>query len=390
MKTSKRKKKKNKSNILTVLILIICCAGVGFFLGLTGVLNSPKDMDFKEFIIILFIRTIIFLLSYYMQIIIHEGGHLVTGLMTGYRFSSFRIGRIMLLKNHEGCSLRKFSLAGTGGQCLLVPPEKAADGSYHFWLYHLGGVLLNMISAALFFAVYAFKTRENFFLLFLAVSGVLCGVTNGIPVRISGIATDGYNVIHIGKEPFALEAMWRQLKINEAQTEGIRLKDLPKEWFTIPDESEKRNEIISTIAVFSENRAMDELDFSRAKTIINMLEQDDEYCVIGIYKNLLLCDKATIDMIEKGEKADISELNTHQLKAFRKSMAKYPAVLRTEYAIQILKEKNTAAAKKCRESFNRVAKTYPLSADISSESEILNYLDSCAKKRISIMSDRPI
>ena len=371
------KQKKKKSNTLATVILIVCGGVLGVLIGM-----QVKNETSEKSGLFAFLHLLLLAISFYLQIILHEGGHLIAGRMTGYRFSSFRIGSLMLLKTHEGYSFRKFSIAGTGGQCLLIPPNKKPDGTYPYKLYHLGGVLLNLITAGLFFAIYCFGSMGNVvrsFFLYLAVSGAAYAVMNGIPMRVSGVATDGYNVLHIGKEPFALDAMWLQLKINEAQTEGIRLKDLPEKWFILPENASKNNEIISAIAVFSENRAMDALDFGKAKEIISMLEDSENYSVIGIYRNLLLLDKITIDLMENGVDADISALNDPQVKVLRRSMAKYPAVIRTEYAVRLLKEKDPTAAKKYTDLLDAVGKTYPMKSDIESETEIMNHLASCIK-----------
>lgn len=379
----KMKRKDKDGTNPVALILIVCCLIAGFVIGSLDIFKVPENAGLTERMGYFLLQFLLLFLSFFLQIIIHEGGHLIAGLLTGYRFSSFRIGKLMLLKNHEGYSFKKFSLAGTGGQCLLIPPDRETGGLYPYKLYNLGGVLMNLITAVLSFTVFFFITEKNTvstFFLFLAITGVILALMNGVPMRTGGIATDGYNVIHIGQELFALDAMWLQLKFNEAQVEGVRLKNLPEEWFRIPDNADKNNEIISTISVFSENRAMDELDFRKAKEIIAMLENSEEYSIIGLYKNLLLFDKVTIDLIENGTNADISELEDRQIKAFRKTMRNYPAVIRTEYAIQLLKNRDFAAAEKYRHAFNAVASKYPWKSDIDSETDVMNYLDSCANK----------
>ncbi|MCQ2420051.1 MAG: M50 family metallopeptidase [Clostridia bacterium] len=380
------KRKKKIVGFLTGFILILVCMFAGYLIGSLDLFRFSEDVDLSSFVSSYLLQVFLLFLSFYLQIIIHEGGHLVAGLLTGYRFSSFRIGSVLLLKNHDGFSFKRFFLAGTGGQCLLIPPKKNANGSYPFKLYHLGGVIFNLITALLFFILYRFALHGlilRMFFLYLSVSGILCAIMNGAPMRVSGVASDGYNVIHIGKEPFALEAMWLQLKINEAQTEGVRLKDLPDDWFVIPDHAAKNNEIISAVAVFSENRAMDQLDFETAKALIFDLQNSDEFAVIGLYQNLLLFDQVTIDLLENGENADVSALNSRQIKAFRKSMAKYPAVIRTEYAIQLLKEKNPSAANKYRKLFDSVAQKYPMKSDIDSEMEILACIDAASDQKFN-------
>lgn len=44
------------------------------------------------------------ILAVFVQIILHEGGHLIFGLATGYRFVSFRVGSLTLIK--EGGKFR--------------------------------------------------------------------------------------------------------------------------------------------------------------------------------------------------------------------------------------------------------------------------------------------
>ena len=90
----------------------------------------------------------LFLVMYvaiFMQLMIHEAGHLVFGLLSGYKFSSFRIFSFMWIKEGEKIKLRRLSIAGTGGQCLMSPPDMV-DGRIPLVLYNLGGSLMNMIA----------------------------------------------------------------------------------------------------------------------------------------------------------------------------------------------------------------------------------------------------
>ena len=124
-------------------------------------------------------RIIVLLLIMYVaifaQIIIHEAGHLIFGLVSGYQFSSFRIFSFMWVKENGRIRLRRLSVAGTGGQCLMAPPDMV-DGKIPLVLYNLGGSLMNFISAIVCLGLY-FAFDENRFLsvamLMSAVMGVL-------------------------------------------------------------------------------------------------------------------------------------------------------------------------------------------------------------------------
>ena len=85
----------------------------------------------------------------FVQLIIHEAGHLVFGWLSGYQFSSFRIFSFMWVKEDGKLRLRRLSIAGTGGQCLMSPPNMA-DGRIPLVLYNLGGSIMNIIAGLLF------------------------------------------------------------------------------------------------------------------------------------------------------------------------------------------------------------------------------------------------
>ena len=55
-----------------------------------------------QYLIVLALMLFIAVLAFQMQVIVHEGGHLLFGLLCGYRFLSFRIGSLMLIKTGEG------------------------------------------------------------------------------------------------------------------------------------------------------------------------------------------------------------------------------------------------------------------------------------------------
>ena len=66
---------------------------------------------------------IMYFVTVYLQIIIHECGHMVFGLMSGYKFRSIRFGSFMIVSIEGKLRFKRYSLAGTGGQCLMSPPE---------------------------------------------------------------------------------------------------------------------------------------------------------------------------------------------------------------------------------------------------------------------------
>ena len=152
------KKQENKNNkkidIGSILFIVIMMAA-GMICGvMVGAYFEKAAIDGKGFWITMAWLIIGIYAALLLQIVIHEAGHLVFGLLSGYQFSSFRIGSFMIIKTDGKWRFSNFSLAGTGGQCLMSPPD-LVDGKMPVVLYNLGGCIMNMIAAGIF-AVIAF------------------------------------------------------------------------------------------------------------------------------------------------------------------------------------------------------------------------------------------
>ena len=132
-------------------------------------------------------------LSFFLQIVLHEGGHLVCGLLSGYRFLSFRIFSLTFVRQDGHLRVKRYKLASTGGQCLLAPPD-------------------------------------GFDLLF-GLTGLFLAALNGIPSKLGGLCNDAYNIRLLLRRPADVRYMWIQLSAAALIQTGTRPKDLPDEWF---------------------------------------------------------------------------------------------------------------------------------------------------------------
>lgn len=312
----------------------------------------------------------------FLQIIIHEAGHLFFGLLTGYKFSSFRVGSFMWIKKDGKIHFKRFSLAGTGGQCLMVPPDMV-NGKMPFVLYNLGGSIFNVISGVIFLGLY-FICKEIPFLsaIFMIISliGFAYALMNGIPMRLATVDNDGYNTLSLSKDSKALRSLWVQMKANEQISRGVRLKDMPKEWFEVPAPEEMKNSMTAVLGVFACNRLLDAHEFEKANELIKELLHMDT-AIIGLHRSLLTCDCIYCELISDNHKEKLEEMMDKKQKSFMKSMKKYPPILRTEYSYALLWEKDIQKANNFKEQFEKCAKTYPYESDVESERELMVIAD---------------
>ena len=261
----KDKYKKAVRRWLGILFLLAFC--MIYAIGIARYLDPILSLGSRLGALFLSMLCIVFAIN--VQIIIHEAGHLVFGLFCGYRFQSFRIFSFMLIKKKDGLRLKRYALAGTAGQCLMLPPEMT-DGSMPYVIYNMGGVFMNLISAAIFSILFLLtrdSTLQNMLCCFLSITGVVYALMNGIPMNIGTVDNDGYNALNLGKSPEALRSLWLQLKINGMLSSGIRLRNMPEDWFAAPSDAGMKNPLIATIAVFACNRAMDQMDFETAERL---------------------------------------------------------------------------------------------------------------------------
>ena len=332
----------------------------------------PEGVSSGAKIIRLCITLIFLYLTVMVHIVLHETGHLIFGLMSGYQFSSFRIGSFMLMKENGKLVHRKIKIAGTGGQCLMVPPEMV-DGKFPVVMYNLGGSIINLVVTALTIPVFMAIDKSSVFALFVFLfiaMGTITGLSNGIPMRTKTVDNDGYNAISLGKSREAMGAFWIQMKTNEQLTKGIRTKDMPAEWFEVPSDDAMKNPMVATIGVYAASRMMDQHRFEEAGKLIDHL-LEIETGMVALHRNLLICDQIYLELIGQNRSDRVEVLYTKELKRFMKAMKTFPSVIRLEYAYRLLAEHDPEGAAKSMMAFEKVAATYPYPNDINTERELM-------------------
>ena len=167
-------------------LLIGACIGLVVVVPIIALIDGqPLSQIFnKEFLVELLPigwMLIALFIAFVLHIILHEGGHLVAGLLTGYRFVSFRFFNFTLIRKDGRLQWRNFELSGTAGQCLMAPPDKPLEQIDTRW-YNAGGVLVNVILVLLaLLLLWALDMPKwvNIFLLMMAFIGITVTLMNG-------------------------------------------------------------------------------------------------------------------------------------------------------------------------------------------------------------------
>ena len=336
---------------------------------------TPESLGINEFLFFALIFIFVIIASY-LQIIIHEGGHLIFGLLSGYKFVSFRVGSDTLVKyDDEGYKFKKMSIAGTGGQCLLNPPGKLGD-DYPYKLYMYGGVILNLIVSIIsIILIFILKGLVLVFLFLLALFGIVFAIMNGAPFKGEIINNDARNLQILNKDESSRNYMWMQLKIYYLAVNGTRLKDMPDNYF----ETEGNNSLSDAIKVTKISKLIDEHKFEEAKLSIDEFFDKHEN-LTGYYKVSLELERLFLNLLNEKENADISILEDPMVKAIKNSMKKFITNLRIDYAIAKLHYKDEIKAEKIKKKFDKVCRTHPIKADIESEKELVEIVDKVSRE----------
>ncbi|MCL2323712.1 MAG: M50 family metallopeptidase [Oscillospiraceae bacterium] len=357
------------------LLFLFIGGMIGFIISKFMINNVEENSTFEKVLILVILLISIFL-AYLIQIIVHESGHLIFGLLTGYKFSSFRIGSIMFVKKNSKIKCKRFSLAGTGGQCLMTPPD-FNNGFFPCMLYNFGGSIANLFLSII--ALILFLSFRNIlylspFLLLLVLIGIAFALTNGIPRHAGYVNNDGYNALHLNKNDVVKRAFWIQLKVNGLITDEIRLKDMPSELFEIPEDEYLNNQLCSCIGVLACSRAIDQQNFQKAKEIGNKILIDVPE-LNSIHKNLLISEMIFCELVCENRKDEIERLYTDKFKKFIKVLKNNLSITRMRYAYEVLVNNDEIAAKKLLDTFSKIKKTYPHQCEIEGELELIDYVN---------------
>ena len=372
--SEKKADKKAGQNTAAEYLGLLCTGFLAGLLGGQGALACMgKAVRPMEYLIVLALMLFIAVLAFQIQVIVHEGGHLLFGLLCGYRFLSFRVGSLMLIKTGGGFRIRKFTLKGTGGQCLMIPPKKNRyrNGAVY---YNLGGVILNGVLSVLFLILYLLYPDMPFlsFCLFaMAFTGLFIVWTNGVPKLRMGLPNDGRNAVSVKRDEAACRALNLQLTVSAKLAEGLRIRDLPKEWFVLTEDADLSDPLVCGTLYLECCRYGDLHEYQEASGRIRQYLKEAPG-LAEIHKYEMRCDLLFYELLGECRKEEIEALCTEGLNKYRKLTSSYLSRIRLAYAYALLAEDDEQTALGLKKLFDKQALKYPYSGEAQSEREYMD------------------
>ena len=378
--------KKNKKNTLPVAVLTGCCliGGViaGRILGHQSMASAAGSSGEK--ILLLLTAVVSLFVAYMLALIIHEGGHLVFGLLTGYKYLLFRIGSLTLIRRNNRFELKKFAIKGTGGQCILMPPESDDPQKAPFFLYHAGGGIFNLLTALIAFPVASVVGSSvlRTFLLVLGVLSFMLGIMNLIPLKMQ-VPNDGYNIMMMLKSPAERAAVYKTLKVNGLLFEGKTLSQISPELFELGSEG-----FYKTVEkIFKGGALIDRLDFEGAERIFAEGAKDETitFYQLECRSELMFCKIMNGAPVEEIDAVYDNELATYISEAGKTIIAKR----RQMYAYYLLYKHDMQAAGREYQAAVKLKDTYPFEGEAISELKLIEAVKMRGEDSINASGDMP-
>lgn len=309
--------------IRNIVFRVLLVAFLGVVLGeaCRTVFNEFwNEHIFHKNMFILIVRmlgvVVVMFASYLLHIILHEFGHLVGGTLSGYSLISFRVFNIIMVKEKNKMKIKKYAVADTAGECVMMPPE-IKKGKYPYVLFRVSGIAMNLFTAIIAIILLVVvnpigKYPWNMWCVIYAVVGIITSLYNGIPVIIDGIPNDGYVMLHMLESKEARLAVHSQLLIYAFLSKGGSYSDVPYEQFCFNSTGEIRNFLVIKVKMLEYKWHLEHLDFVQAAKCLeatnqffNSLPRSQQYEINSEKMFIeILCEKDE-DIISKLYNSDV-------------------------------------------------------------------------------------
>lgn len=338
-----------------------------------------SDSGMLVFMLYWFAAMALAIVAVFAQIILHEAGHLVGGLLSGYGFVSFRVFNIVLVHRNDGWHFGRFSVAGTGGQCLMEPREQTLVEAEQmpYVLYLAGGVAANVLLSAVAILVLIVGNAgvlSSCVMVMLALSGVYLAITNGIPMHIGGVANDGDNIRTLRRDRRARQLLWVQLKVNALYTRGVMYRDMPDEWFEVEADADVNDYLYATVVAMHSSQAIERHDFEAAYDDLMRLRRAGG--LIELLRMEAACELLLPAVMLRRPRAEIERIMGERELQYARSYAEYMISRAiTVYVWERFVERRAEQTLKAAERIRKMADRYPTLGEVTVALELLDYME---------------
>lgn len=165
---------------------LVFCVAFGFAIAL-GPMRYLPELSLLHLLAAL----ILLPLMLWLQLLLHEAGHIIAGTVCGKRLLAAGVGPWRVERKETGWQLRRAgAIQGIGGFAVLLPTDPQNDPRWKNAIYILGGPTANLVSAGLVSLLYMSLSEQPLLVqlgLFIFIgTGLLLGLVNLLPLVSGG------------------------------------------------------------------------------------------------------------------------------------------------------------------------------------------------------------
>jgi hypothetical protein len=180
------------------------------------------------------------LLMLWVQVLVHEAGHAVAGLLTGRRLIGAGVGPLRLERGTGGWHLRwGGGVRGIGGFAALLPADDRVESRRDAAAFLLGGPLANLVTAAIallaLWLAPPLGVIPSVLLGATVFGGAMLGIVNLLPFQSHGWHSDGYHLRELRHDTPASRVMRTQQCVYALAMAGVRPRDWPLQHLEVAD-----------------------------------------------------------------------------------------------------------------------------------------------------------
>lgn len=388
------KTKANIEKVISGLITIVGFGAIGAGIGLfivTAMDAWGGDKSIVKLCISTLLGLLLIAISYFVNICTHETGHMIFGLLSGYKFNSIRFGKLMLVR--EGgqdigkLKFCKYDLPGTAGQCIMTAPDGDAEHMPVF-LYNVGGVAVNFLTAIISVILYVVCKSSSsvaviivgaIILIFGMVSLVI-GITNSLPFEQMG--TDGANIRILMRDKNSRKAFRNSLEIVKYFSEGYSLVEMPQDLTYFDKNTPMNNTLISAQASMYYSYLIAKKEYKEAKDMALFI-LDNAKSINQIHVKVLYGDLVFLyAVIENNLEASRKMYKDHEKDI--NAGAGFISIQKALYAYYTLVEVDKKKADAYAKAFENSYKNYPYPKDAQVEKEQFDMVMQVASSKADI------
>lgn len=325
----------------------------------------------------------------WLNVLMHEAGHLIFGLFSGRRFHALSILGLHLVRKPEGgFRVGWLRMPGISGSCSTIPTREDAP----FTLHLLGGAIMDLLTGIIC-GILAWQTKPLIFpdigwsylmhpihipLVLLAVYGLVGGVTNLLPLQLLTGYTDGYQLRLLRQNPTAREDYRQTEAIGMMEYQGKRLREMPDAWFAPRSVETLTTPYAVRLAIFRFSRLFSQQEYfaamEAAHALLNSTAPLTPFDRLGLIRTAALCEVLT-----DGPGPFCQQLDSPQIQRLHQISRYTPGTQLTLYAVAMLIKQDPENANMHYAAYRRIARRYPYPESLLGDEEFIALIEEKAR-----------